>query len=220
MTAPGTAATLTVDPRAPATTAPPDLWRTIFHIAWLAILLGLAIEALLLLAAAGFGTLGSPHPVVADLLQKVSWSFLLCVGLGLGHAVLRAKPVLVGASGFLAAPLAFAVARALHKSASAGLVVAGAGGPSPLLVAALKGVEYGVFGWLLARLGRRPSPGAHAGAGLAIGVIFGGLLLVVSGLASSAPMSAGTMAARAISEVLFPVGCALVLWTAEELARR
>jgi hypothetical protein len=206
----------------PTTAAAVPLWRRIVTVAWLAILLGFAIEALLLFAAAWRGRLGAAAPFLADLAQKVSWSFLVCVGLGFGSAASKARPAATGAAGLLAAPLGFVVARALYRGASAALGLAGAAAadPSPWLVAALKAAQYGVFGWLLGWLGRRPAAGlgAHAAIGAATGLLFGGIDLWLFAAAGALPPPA--VLPRAIDELLFPVGCALVLWVADALGRR
>jgi hypothetical protein len=217
-----TAASTPVPPAPSISTTPavPDVKRTIFHIAWLAILLGLAMEGLLLLVATGFGPPPQFGAVLADLLQKVSWASIVCIGLGFGNALVPNRAALVGVAGMLAGPLAFGVARSLHKSAVAALGLTAGGGPSPFLIAALKGAQYGALGFLVARLGRRarPNPVAHAGVGLATGVVFGGMILGATVLAATDPIPANVLLARGINEVVFPAGCALVLWTASILA--
>ncbi len=45
-----------------------------------------AMEGLLLLLATGLGKAPALKPVVADLVQKVSWSALVCVGIAVGTA--------------------------------------------------------------------------------------------------------------------------------------
>src|SRR4051794_41036512 len=87
----------------PATTG---LRMTLLRAAWLAILLSFAMEALLLLTAAGFGIFPSLKPLAADLIRQVSWSTFVCVGLALGTAVSKARAPLMGLLGVLAAPLA------------------------------------------------------------------------------------------------------------------
>ena len=54
-----------------------DPKRAILHTAWLAVLLGVGIEGMLLAIAAGSGPLASLKPFVADLMQKVSWSVVV-----------------------------------------------------------------------------------------------------------------------------------------------
>ena len=200
----------------PAGSPPVALWRTVLTVAWLSVLLGFAIEALLLGLAAATGGLASPRPFVADLIQKVSWSVVVCVGISLGTAVGRARPTAMGVLGLLSAPAGFAIAKTLQKGVGAALGLAGvAGGPSPWLVAGLKALQYGVFGTVTGKLsGRRAGLLAYALTGAATGVVFGGMLV---GLLARGGDSAATTVARAINEVAFPIGCALVLYVAENL---
>src|SRR5690349_11814661 len=56
------------------------LGATLLRVAWLAVGLGLVLEVILILLAIGFsGTLGMGK-IVADLVQKISWSVIVCVG--------------------------------------------------------------------------------------------------------------------------------------------
>ncbi|MGH9361605.1 MAG: hypothetical protein ACRD2T_06780, partial [Thermoanaerobaculia bacterium] len=200
-----------------------DLWRTVLRVAWLAIGLGIALEVLLLTVAAYTGTQGSsPRPFVADLVHKVSWSFLVCVGLALGTVAGKARSAVMGFLGLVSAPLAFATSKALHKGAAEALgLAAAAGGPSPLLIALLKAVEYGVLGAALGRLGKRARGrvGGYVGLGLLTGFVFGGAMIVVT-VAAGAKADLASLLARGINEVLFPVGCSLVLYASEAIGKR
>ena len=159
---PATSALPELPPRSalPSSTGNPILppHQTILKGAWLAIALGFAIEALILgsVALAG-GKLTAP-PFTADLVQKVSWSFFVCVALAVARTASRATGVVMGIAGLLAAPAGFAIARGLHKGASQalGLVAAAVPGPSPLVVAGIKGLQYAVLGLCL--LYTSPSP--------------------------------------------------------------
>ncbi|MGE5232908.1 MAG: hypothetical protein ACM3OB_02265 [Acidobacteriota bacterium] len=202
----------------PSSGSPPvALWRTVLTVAWLSVLLGFAIEALLLGLAAATGGLASPRPFVADLISKVSWSVVVCVGISLGTAVGRARPTAMGVLGLLSAPAGFAIAKTVQKGVSAALgLAAAAGGPSPWLVAGLKALQYGIFGTVTGKLSsRRAGLLAYALTGAATGVVLGGLLVAL--LARSGGDSAATIVARAVDEVAFPIGCALVLYVAENL---
>src|SRR5215203_2835965 len=136
--------------RAPGPTPEPTsaLGATLLRVAWLAILLGLAMELLLVLASTFGGGPGGLGPFVADLTKSVSWSVFVCVGLALGTAVINARAPVMGFLGLLSAPLAFEISRVLHKGVLNALEVAGDGGDdlSPLLVAIIKGIEYGCLG--------------------------------------------------------------------------
>ena len=83
-----------------------NLGATLLRVAWLAILLGMAMEGTLLLLGAGFGNFLGLRSIVADLARNVSWSLLVCVGLSVGTAVQKARVPVMGFLGFLAAPAA------------------------------------------------------------------------------------------------------------------
>ena len=193
------------------------------RVAWLAILLGLAMEGVLLLLGTGFGNLLGAAPIVAGLVKNVSWSVFVCVGLAVGTTLSKIRVPGMGLLGFLAAPLAFEVSRVLHKGTLEALAASGGGGDdlSPLLVAFIKGLEYGCLGMAVAWLGRRPWGGAvaHMAAGLMVGLVFGGLILLLLLGASPQPPAADLLS-RGMNEVLFPVGCALVLFSAGAIGER
>src|SRR5438552_10650886 len=81
--------------------------RMLLHVSWLAVLLGFAIEGLILLVS-GAGHITNAKPVIADLVQKVSWSVIVCMGLAFGKGAAKLLSVpLTGLAGLLAAPTAF-----------------------------------------------------------------------------------------------------------------
>src|SRR5262249_38983638 len=84
--------------------------------AWLGVLLGLLLEALLLAVALWQERLPDGVHIVAETVQKLSWSALVCAALVAGQAAVRAGTSIAGLIGFLAAPVAFLIARALHKA--------------------------------------------------------------------------------------------------------
>lgn len=201
-----------------------DLWRTVLRVAWLSIGLGLALEILLLVLAAYTDTAGtSPKPFISDLAHKVSWSFIVCVGLAFGSTAAKAREGMMGILGLISAPLGFTVARAAHKAVkdAMGVVGGAAAGASPFLIGGLKGIEYALFGALLAWIGKRSlGLGAHVGAGLAVGLTFGIAIVAVTVQAAATPPTAVDLAAKGINEVIFPVGCALVLYASGAMAKR
>ncbi len=212
-----------VVPRAVAPPPPPaakgSTLRQLVTIAWLAILLGMAMEAVMLAVAAGYRAAVTPAPFVADLAQKVSWAFVVCVGLGIGSALGRAKPAAMGVLGLIAAPLGFNVARVLHKGLAAALGVAVMAGPAPFAIAALKASQYALLGFALGHLGRRGAGAlAHAATGLLAGALFGVPVIALTTLESSAGQA--VLVARSLNELLFPLGCSLVIYAAEVLSLR
>ena len=119
------------------------------------------MEALLLLVAAGSGLVPELRSIVADSVQKVSWSLIVCAGLALGTTVSSAlRAPLMGILGFLAAPAAFHVARTFHQSAKETLEIAGnvttVGSTSIFILALIKGIEYACLGMAIGWIGRRP----------------------------------------------------------------
>src|SRR5215216_5188387 len=80
----------------PTRSADTGLGATLLRAAWLAILLGFAMEALLLLFAAGFGIVPGLGSTVSDLAGKVTCSTLVCAGLALGTAASKARAPLMG----------------------------------------------------------------------------------------------------------------------------
>lgn len=200
-----------------------NLAVTLLRVAWLAILLGIGMEILLLLLSAGFGDLLGLGPIVADLIKNVSWAMFVCVGLAVGMAATQARAPVMGLLGVLAAPCAFEISRVLHKGTLEIFAVSGTGSGdlSPFLVALIKGLEYGCLGVLVGWLGRRPWGGAvaHTAAGLAVGLLFGGTIVALT-LASNPEMPVADLLSRGVNEILFPVGCALILFSATTLGKR
>ena len=211
------------DSPSPASEPATDLGATLLRVAWLAIALGVAAEALLLLLGTGFGEALGLKAAAADLIRNVSWSIFVCAGLAVGTAVVNARAPLMGFLGLLSAPLAFEASRVIHKGALEALAVSGGGGDdvSPLLIAVIKGLEYGCLGLGIGWVSQRRWGGAlaHAGVGLLVGVVFGGAELALASGAIPQP-PASDLLVEGVNEVLFPVGCAMVLFSATALGKK
>jgi hypothetical protein len=206
--------------RRPKAAAPPGPWATLLRVAWLAILLGLLLQLAVLLVAAGFGKDISPRPLLAETLKTVSWSLLVCVGVALGRVAAKGQVPLEGVTGLLAAPLALTAANTVQKGVAEAVGAAGVpGGPAPVWVLAIKAAEYACLGLALNWVGRRAWGSAlgHLAVGLLVGVVFGGVFLTVMVQSAPAPLSTPALVARGVNELLFPVGCALVVFIAEVL---
>src|SRR3989442_5975216 len=200
-----------------------DAWRALLHVGWLAVLLGLVMEVILGALAAGFGTLKGATPILADVVQKVSWSVVVCVGLAVGTTPKKARAPLMGLAAMLAAPLAFMAARSLHEGAMQALEVASTAGPTPslALIALIKGLQYGSFGLTLDWVAKKPWGGlaTHLATGLAAGIVFGSLLLVLSIQAAPQTPPLPALVSRAANELLFPVGCAFVIYVSKVMKK-
>jgi hypothetical protein len=206
--------------RRPKAAAPPSPWATLLRVAWLAIVLGLLLQLTLLLVATGLGTTTSPRLLLAETCRTVSWSLLVCVGVALGRVAAKGRLPLEGLTGLLAAPLALTAANTVQKGIAEALDIAGVpGGPAPVWVLAIKAAEYGCLGLALNWVGRRAWHSAlgHLAVGLLVGVVFGGLFLTVVVQSAPTPLTTPSLVARGLNELLFPVGCALVVFIAEVL---
>jgi len=199
---------------------PSSPWATLLFVAWLAIALGLLLQLALLLVAAGFGTDISPRPLLAETLKTVSWSLLVCVGVALGRVAAKGQVPLEGVTGLLAAPLALTAANTVQKVVAEAVDAAGVpAGPAPLWVLAIKAAEYACLGLALNWVGRRAWHSAlgHLAVGLMVGVVFGGVFLAVVVQSAPTPLATPSLLAKGLNELLFPVGCALVVFIAEVL---
>ena len=194
----------------------------ILRVAWWSITLGTAMELILLVVAAVGGAVPGLKPILADLVQKVSWSFLVCTGLAIGTAASKNRGAVMGLAGLASAPAAFAIARALHKSAvqALGLAAPAGGHPSPMVLVLIKAVEYAWLGGILAYAAKRAWGGkGYILIGLLTGVVCAGLVvgLTLSGSAKTPALAA--LMSKGVNELLFPVGCSLVLFAAESIGR-
>ena len=189
----------------------------------MAILLGVAMEGLLLVLGAGLGKSLGLESIIADLVRNVSWSVFVCVGLAVGTAVAKAQVPVMGLLGLLAAPSAFEVSRVLHKGTLEALATTGGGGESlsPILVGVIKGLEYGCLGLAVGWVSQRPWGGAaaHIAVGLLVGSVFGGTIVALT-MGSTPPPSATDALSGGVNEVIFPIGCSLVLYSAGVLGKR
>jgi len=184
--------------------------RKLIRVAWMAILLGVTMQVIVLLAG------GSTKTILRDTLSKVAWSSIVCFGVAAGAAAASKNRVrLMGLAGLIAAPAAFAAARVVHKAFTFGAGnAAGERMAIVLLLAGMKAGEYFTFGLVTGWLATERFDRAwhYATVGALTGLYFGGLIATVTaggGRVSPIPVIA--------NEVLFPVGCALVLFASKML---
>jgi hypothetical protein len=196
----------------------------LFAAAWMSVALGFALEGLTALGAFSLGRSTSLQVFCASVGQKVSWGALVCVGLAFAKAF---KPKDTGAAawaGILAAPLAFTLARAIHKglAQALGLDVASTAPALLVLLTSIKALQYGVLGSSLARLDELETAtlSSYLRTGAWVALLFGGATLAVTALFSPVSAAAAAWLARGINELLFPVGCALVLFVASAAGKR
>jgi hypothetical protein len=201
----------------------PDFGSMLLRVAWLAILLGLGMEVLLLVLGGAVGDVLGVGPIVADFVRNITWSVFVCVGLAVGTAVAKARVPLMGFLGLFSAPLAFEASRVFHKGTLEALAVSVPGGEelSPVLIAVVKGIEYGCLGLGVGWISQRPWGGAaaHVAVGLLVGLAFGSVEIALASTVAPLP-PVPDLLVEGVNEVLFPVGCALVLFSANALGKR
>ena len=205
----------------PASQATPT--AILLRVAWLAVLLGLLMEILLVVFAWLFGTLQDFRPFIADAAQKVSWAMVVCVGLAVARTVAKGQEALVGLAGLFVAPVAFTLARVVHRTATQALAVTTViVAISPLALAAIKGVEYALLGMAIVWIERQPWGGltAHVAAGVVAGMLFGGAILALTVAAAPQGLSASALYGWGVNELLFPIGCSVVLFVTDVLGNQ
>ena len=192
-----------------------DIKAALLGVGGLSLLLGLALEALIFV-------LDPAEASVRDLVSSVVRSLVICTALALAINAWEARAQTVGLAGLLAAPAAFYIARFLVNVTAQILEITGDSGPAPvppMLLAALKGLEYGciglAIGWLEQR--SRTGPLRFALVGLVAGAVFGGIILT---LTSRGDLSSTNLIPWGVNELLFPTGCTLIIFASKMLGRR
>lgn len=195
--------------------------KAVFHTSWMAILLGILIEVVIVVIQSFGGLPGGFEPYMADLVQKTSWAFLVCIALTLATITLKFRIPVMGIVGFIAAPAAFIIARALHGGAryALGLDPAASDGTSPIVVAVIKSIQYGILGTSLAFISKYTwgRALAHLWIGSLVAVLFGGALIAYSAQAASVAVPTLGLLAKSAGELIFPIGCALITFLAQSL---
>ena len=192
--------------------------RKIVTIAWLAILLGFVMQALVLSARVSAGGQLPGIRFLADLVQGITWSVLVCFGVSMGTVLVKLRAALAGILAAICTPVAIGAANAGQKMMAASLGAAGQpAAVSLVVIAAFKAVEYGVLGWLLGRMVEREVRGLTPFllAGAATGLVFGGTITALTWQAIAAGGAAPQLArivGVGVNELLFPIGCALVIF--------
>lgn len=186
--------------------------RRIAVVAALAVALGLVVQALVVVAKFAFDGMPGPAALAANVAGGVTWSVLVCAGAAIGTSIARVGAFASAVVAALFAPLAVAASRAASQTLSAAIGAAAKPAAGSLIaLAALKSVEYGLLGFLLATLAQRGVAriGPYLGAGAAIGVVFGAVAIALRA-ATGVPVA--ELAATAVNEIAFPIGCAGVVY--------
>lgn len=191
--------------------------RTVAAVALLAIVLGFVIQLLILAAKLAAGGPVPGAAIFLDMTQGVTWSLLVCTGVGIGVSM-RARATMVGLLALIAAPIAIAGAKFSQRLV--GSFIDAAEQPAVLSLASIsivRALEYGVLGYLLGTLAQRGETRAmrYIGAGAAVGLVLGGAVLALTAYVSAqagTPLEAPKIATGIVNEMVFPIGCALVIY--------
>lgn len=200
--------------------------RQIGTVALLSVLLGFVMQGFILAVKLAAG--GAPPGIIfiSDLAQGITWSFFVCTGVSVGVFLSKARASVAGFIALACAPFAVALAKSAQKTMNGILKVADQ--PAMLSLATisiLRAIEYGILGWLLAKLAQRETLkiGPYIGSSVLIGVIFGGTISfltysssVTMGSALSLPKTFGTV----LNEMGSPIGCALLIYIGQWIAHR
>jgi hypothetical protein len=200
--------------------APHRAVARILTVVWMAITLGILVQLAVLATKTAAGAPWPGLNWLPDLLNGVTWAVFVCAGVVLGTLASRARSAAMGLLGLISAPVGFSLAKGLQRGLQS-MLDAQVDRITPALYAlcAVKAVEYACLGaavgWLL---GRHDTRALHfALAGLAAGMIFGGVNVWITAVVAKAkpPVVFGA----AVNELIFPIGCALVIYLATSAAR-
>jgi hypothetical protein len=190
-------------------------------VALLGVCLGFIMQAVVIIARILGGGVFPGATLLADIVQTVTWSWLVCTGVTIGVAVGKGRKALAGLVGLLFAPVALAAAKAAQRAVLAIIEAIEQPATVPLATAGVvRAIEYGLLAYLLARLTERRvlRPRRYIATGLAIGLSFGVVLVWLTyrsmELVGKAPTTAQLLGLVA-NEIGTPTGCAIIIYVAQ-----
>lgn len=199
--------------------------KRVVMVAWLAIALGFAMEALILAGRLAAGSHPATTQVLIELAQGVTWSFFVCAGVSLGTAIAKVRPSLGGLIAAISAPLAMVIAKGSQKVMVSALDAATK--PATLSLTTLgllRAIEYCLLGWVLASLASKDEPRLlhFALTGALIGAVFGGgitILTIETAAANGVALELPRAITTGLNEIVFPIGCSVVVYIALQVGR-
>ena len=202
-----------------------DRVRVILNVAWLAILLGIGVQLLVFVVRLAVGSELVAEVLLSNLAQGVTWGVIVCVGVAIGVTVERSRALLGGLLGAISGPLGWGLAKSAQRTVQALLGTAvDQFTEFFFLLVAVKGIEYLLLGTAVGRLGDRPHATwrDYALPGLLVGIVFSAAvcaLTVWHANATGKAMPVAALLGLAVSEFVFPIGCALVIYAPVRLRR-
>jgi len=196
-----------------------EMLRRAFLASWMAIALGITVQLLVWIGRVSAG--GQGIGFAAQLAQGLTWSLLVCAGIAVGTAAARSRELLTGLLGLLAAPVAWGVAKGAQRTVQE-LVGAEPAAFDALFwyVCMAKGVEYAILGAALAHMiVRQPDrAGRFVMLGGCVGAVTA-IVMVLLNLQFAKSFGPPQAVALAINEIVFPIGCSLVIFAIVRLRR-
>lgn len=199
------------------------LLKTIFTVAWMAILLGLLVQIGVFSAKISAGAKLPAVQLLVDVASGIAWSVIVCGGVAIGTVAAKSVPQLMGLLGLICAPVAFAAAKGTQRG-----VAWIAGQPMDQInmltyqIGAAKTLEYAALGFVLGTVIRTPKSTLtnHTLIGLGFGLVFASLIvwLNMQSMANGAPLPPPRLWATVVNEFIFPLGCSLVIFAVAKLS--
>jgi hypothetical protein len=200
--------------------APNDRIRRVFHVAWLAVLLGIVLQLVVIGVRLLAGAKVPAAVFLADVTQNVTWGLIVCAGVAIGVTAGRFRALMGGLLGLISGPVGWALAKSMQRSVQA-LLGAPVDQFTPFffLMVGVKGVEYLLLGLALGRSGDKAvtSVRDYLIPGAVVGIMFAGLVVGLNLWNGSVALP--KLLGIAVSEFLFPIGCALVIWAPTHIRR-
>lgn len=199
--------------------------RRAVTVAWMAVLLGLSLQLLLMGLALGLGAGWPGLAILGEFAQGVSWAVLVCIGLAAGTVAARGRALAMGVLGLVSGPVAWGLAKGVQRTVQAATGLAPAGLDAMFyLVCAVRGVEYAVLGAMLGYLSQREVTRlpAFLWLGAAVGAVTAAAMIALNlwrAAEAGMPLPLARLAGIAVNELVFPIGCALVICLALRMRR-
>lgn len=200
-------------------------YKALFAGVWMAILLGLLVQGAVFAAKLAAGGKVPEAQLLVDVASGITWAMIVCGGVAIGTAASRNVSQTMGLLGLAFAPLAFAAAKAVQRGIG-GIVGQPPEALTPLLfqTGGVKAVEYALLGFLLGRIIRTPKSTLtnHTMIGLGFGVVFSAIFvwLLFLNAAPGATVPTPRVAGTTINELIFPMGCSMVIYWVTQLGMR
>lgn len=187
-----------------------------FTALWAAAALGLVVQVLVIAVRYAAGTPTETVQALVDTAGGISWSVIVCGALSLGvTASKQVGDVSMGLLGMLGAPAGFTVAKGAQRGVQwLANKPLDQFGTLTFVTAGLKTAEYALLGYALYRLIGTPqsTPKRHALLGAGVGLLFGGTIVLANLRLAAAPLPGAKLASLATNEVIFPIGCSLLIY--------